>query len=106
MILAPIRLSPVAASAALILIVRCVFFAAFGEALKGRAKLNNSPLEPAKIVLSFAGLGLAMSPFYERKLIGLEASLLATGFLVAAAALTVLTLVGYARITVNAISKQ
>ena len=98
-------LSVLAASAALILVVRCVFFASFGEALNGRATLKNSKLEPVKITLSFVGLGLAMSPIYNQVLIGFEASNLVTGLLVTAAALTTLTLLGYTRECVIAISR-
>ena len=105
-LLASGTLSVVAASAALILVVRCTFFASFGEALRGRAELKGSMLEPTKITFSFVGLGLAMSPLIGRELVGVEASIWVAVFLVVAATLTVMTLINYALVTVNTISKS
>ncbi|MCR9079535.1 MAG: CDP-alcohol phosphatidyltransferase family protein [Hyphomonadaceae bacterium] len=105
-LLAAGTLSLLAASAGLILVARCLFFAAFGEALKGRTALINSKMEPAKILLSFAGLGLAMSPLYNHAFSGLQASDLITWILVAAATLTMYTLFGYARQSVGILSRR
>lgn len=104
-LLASGTLSVVAASAALILVVRCTFFASFGEALRGRTDLKGSMLEPAKITFSFAGLGLAMSPLIGQELFGIGASTWVSGLLVAAATLTVTTLIEYARVVVSTLSR-
>ncbi|MEL7033786.1 MAG: CDP-alcohol phosphatidyltransferase family protein [Pseudomonadota bacterium] len=105
-LLASGALSIVAAFAALILVVRCTFFAAFGEALRGRADIKGSMLEPAKITFAFAGLGLAMSPLANQKIIGVEVSIWVVGLLVVAATLTLITLIEYAGVAVSTISKS
>ncbi|MEO0551478.1 MAG: CDP-alcohol phosphatidyltransferase family protein [Pseudomonadota bacterium] len=99
-------LSLLSASAALVLVARCTFFASFGEALRGRRDLKGSKLEPVKITFSFAGLSLAMSPYYYQQLMGLDASKIVAGLLIIAAILTMLTLSSYASSTVKVISKK
>lgn len=97
-------LSMVAIGASMVLAVRCVFVASFGEALKGRADLASSGLEPVKIVLSFLGLGLAMSPLQDQHILGVAVRDVASVCLVAAAGLTIVTVVGYLSTTIKALA--
>lgn len=84
-------LSLPASIAALILVARCQAVATFGEALGGPDRLSPSALEHIKIALAFAGLGLMMAPVFWT-----QQAVLGEGLIHAAAALTIMTLAGYA----------
>lgn len=98
-------LSLLAASAAVLLVARCNIVASLGEALAGRAMLVSSRFEYAKIALSFAGLGLAMVPLGLVPGTPISLAPLAEALIVLAAALTMVTLVGYARQAVRALAR-
>ncbi|WP_417493894.1 CDP-alcohol phosphatidyltransferase family protein [Maricaulis sp.] len=95
-----------AACAAVILVARCNVVASFGEALATRPALVSSRFEYPKIVLSFAGLGLAMMPLDQVPGTQIELAPIAETLIVLAAALTLVTLTGYARQTVRALAGQ
>ncbi len=98
-------LSLPAASAAVFLVARCNIVASFGEALAARAALVPSRFEYPKIALTFAGLGLAMAPL--DLVPGTQISLppVAEALIMLAAALTAVTLFGYARQAVRALAR-
>ncbi|WP_417491543.1 CDP-alcohol phosphatidyltransferase family protein [Maricaulis sp.] len=93
-----------AACAAVILVARCNIVASFGEALAARAALTASPLESVKIIASFAGLGLAMMPLARVPGTQIALAPVAETVIVLAAALTLVTLIGYTRQAVRALA--
>ncbi|WP_417477848.1 CDP-alcohol phosphatidyltransferase family protein [Maricaulis sp.] len=93
-----------AACGAVVLVARCNIVASFGEALAARLVLASSRFEYPKIVLSFAGLGLAMVPLDLVPGTQIALSPISEALIVLAAALTLVTLAGYARQTVRALA--
>ncbi|BDW98382.1 CDP-alcohol phosphatidyltransferase family protein [Maricaulis maris] len=83
---------------AVVLVVRCIVVAGFSEALGPGQSLDQSRLEPLKIVTSFLGLSLAMLPFDALGPVDLD--ILAGSIISLAGALTLVTLVGYVRAAV------
>jgi cardiolipin synthase (CMP-forming) len=80
---------------ALILVLRCIVFAGFGEALGPDRPLQASRLESLKIIASFLGLGLAMLPLVAIGPLSLD--MLAGSVITLAGGLTLITLTGYVR---------
>lgn len=80
---------------ALVLMVRCIIFAGFGEALGPDRPLQAARLESLKIITSFLGLGLAMLPMAAVGPVSME--VLAGSIITLAGTLTVITLTGYVR---------
>jgi len=84
-------LSPMAAISGLIILARCHIVASIGEALPNTSVLVGARLEPYKIAATFAGLAAAMAPATAPSLV----SQAVTPLMVVAAALTLITLIGY-----------
>jgi len=98
--------SLLAATCAILIIARDVVTASLGEALGNKHTLKDSRIEHPKIAISFAGLGLTMTPLESLPGITISAHALGEMLIVLAAILTLITLVDYFCQTITALRKE